>query len=162
MRQTRFSIVSGLLLCAAMVACQSASNGPIASATASNALSTTSCGTPIETVGEYIFSGGLGIQSGVQVRLRANQPPLKVLWANRSPQPPREMTIRIVAQGQPTVALTMSAGWAATQAQPSFPMGGPVTGYVSEIPSIPVAGCWEFGWTEGPGAADRLTLRVAP
>lgn len=162
MRQARFSIVTGLAVCVALVACQSASNGPSASATASNALSTTSCGTPIETVGEYMFSGGLGIQSGVQVSLRANQAPLKIMWANRSPQPPREMTIRIVAQGQPTVVLTMSAGWAATQAQPSFPASGPVSGYVSEIPTIPAAGCWEFGWTEGPGAADRLTLRVAP
>ena len=161
-RRTRLSIASGLLLCAALVACQPVTNQPIASATAANGFSSTSCGTPIEIVGEYMFSGGLGIQSGVAVRLRANQPPLKVLWANRSPQPPREMTIRIVAQGQPTGALTMSAGWAATQAQPSFPTSGPVTGYVSEIPTIPAAGCWEFIWTEGPGAADRLTLRVAP
>lgn len=159
MTQTRLSIASGLLVCMAMVACRSASNGPTPSATASNALSATSCGTPIETVGEYMFSGGLGIQSGVQVGLRANQPPLKVTWANRSAQPPREMTIRVVAQGQP--AVTMSAGWAATQAQPSFPTSGPVTGYVSEIPTLPAAGCWEFSWTEG-SAADKLTLRAAP
>ena len=161
MRRTRFCIASGLLLCITMVACQSASNEPSASATELHAPSATSCGTPIETVGEYMFSGDLGIQSGVQVRLQANQPPLKVMWANRSAQPPRAMTIRIVAQGQPTVALTMSAGWAATQAQPSFPTRGPVTGYVSEIPTVPAAGCWDFNWTEG-SAADKFTLRVAP
>lgn len=160
MMQTRLCIASTLLLCVAMVACQSASNGPISSGTASKVLSRTSCAAPVEIVGMYLFSGGLGIQSGVQVSLRANQPPLKIMWANRSAQPPRAMTIRIVALGERTGELTMSAGWAATQPQQSFPTSGPVTGYVSEIPTIPFGGCWEFSWSEG-SPADRLTLRVA-
>jgi hypothetical protein len=159
--QWRSGIVAALLSVAMVLACQSATTRPDPSSPAPAVSSTTSCGTPVGIVGLFLFSGSLGIQNGIEARLRANELPVKVLWANRSAQPPRAMTIRIVAQGARAGELTMSAGWAPTPAQPSFPTGSPVTGYVSEIPTVPFEGCWEFSWSEG-SASDRLALRVAP
>lgn len=153
----RRGLLPGLVLGAAMIACQSVSGAPLTSATASP-LPTTSCGTSAEIVGDYLFSGSLGVQNGVEIRLRANQPPLKVMWANRSARPPRAMTIRGIAQAS---ELQVTAGWAPTQPQQTFPTTGSVTGYVSEIPTVRVPGCWEFRWSEG-AAGDRLVLRVAP
>lgn len=154
----RPSVISGLLLSAAMTACQSVSGTPPNSTTPSPS-SSTSCATSVEIVGGYLFSGSLGIQNGIESRLRANQLPVKVLWANRSSQPPQRMTISGIAQAS---EVRLTAGWAATtQPQQTFPTPGIVTGYVSEIPTLPFAGCWEFRWSEGT-AGDRLTLRVAP
>ena len=153
----RANVTSGLLLSAAMTACQSISGTPPTS-TSPSPSSSTSCGASVENVGGYLFSGSLGIQNGIESRLQANQLPVKVLWANRSAQPPQRMTISGIAQAS---EVRLTAGWAATQTQQTFPTTGIVTGYVSEIPTLPFAGCWEFRWNEG-SAGDRLTLRVAP
>jgi len=114
----------------------------------------------VAVIGAFLFSNPIGVQTGVEIRLHANQPPLKVMWANRSSAPPRAMRIRIVGPPGQAPELSMSAGWAPTQAEPSFPAGSLVTGYVSEIPTLPSAGCWEFSWAEG-SAADKIVLRAA-
>lgn len=123
--------------------------------------STTACGTPVEIVDTYVFSGGLGVQNGIEARLRANQPAdIKVLWANRSAQPPRTMTIRAVAKGSRSGAFQLNAGWEPTRPDATFPPTGTVIGYVSGIPTVPFAGCWEFSWVGG-SANDKLTLQVS-
>lgn len=146
---------------AVFVGCASQVNGPSPSVTGTNGPSSTSCGTPVAGVGAFLFANAMGVQNGVELRLHANQPPLKVMWANRSAAPPRAMSIRIVRPGGQAPELSMLAGWAPTQAEPSFPAGSLVTGYVSEIPTLPSAGCWEFSWIGG-STADKVVLRAAP
>lgn len=112
-------------------------------------------------VGEYRFGGSLGVQSGPIVALRANQPPVKAMFANRAPTPPREMTIQVRTLDGAHDAVSTRAGWAPTRIDQTFPTSSPVLGYVSEIPTLPVAGCWELRWSEGT-AADRIVVRVLP
>lgn len=114
---------------------------------------------------DYLFGGALGVQSGPSARLRTNAPPLKVMFANRAPTPPREMTIqaRLVESQDPSAshAPPIRAGWAPTRPDQTFSPIPPVLGYVSEIPTLPASGCWELRWNEGT-TTDRIVVRVLP
>ena len=122
---------------------------------------------PVTTtkIGDYVFGGALGVQSGPLASLRANEPPRKVMFANRAPTPPREMTIRArpVESQNPAAsqALPIRAGWAPTRPDQTFSPIPPVLGYVSEIPTLSAGGCWELSWNEGT-ATDRIVVRVLP
>lgn len=126
--------------------------------TASPLDSADSCSSSAVKVNGYLYGGALGVQEGI-LRLRPGDPPLKILWANRGTVPPREMTISGRKLSGSASAVTVAAGWAATDARPTFPAQGPVTGYVSEIPTLVEGGCWTFRWDAG-GAGDVIAVRV--
>lgn len=132
---------------------------PVASAPASPSVSPDSCGSEGTHLGGYLYGGVLGVQEGIVSRIRAGQPPLKIMWANNAAAAPREMTISARNTDASASEIVLSAGWAATPSQSTFPSSRPVTGYVSEIPTLPTGGCWTFRWTAG-GAQDALTVRV--
>lgn len=110
---------------------------------------------PTPNVG--LFGGALGVQTAI-LELGGNQPPFKVLWSNRAASPPIEMTIVATRLDVPGTGVRIRAGWAPTSIGATLPTGRPVTGYVSEIPTL-LAGCWQFRWLEG-SHEDRIVVDV--
>lgn len=144
-----------LLLLVLLVAC----GGPTGTLSGSPSAAPDSFQTSTARVGGYLYGGALGVQEGIVDRIHPKQPPLKIMWANRAATPPSQMTISAQLFGASTPAFSFAAGWAATPAQPTFPSGSPVTGYVSEIPTLTSGGCWTFRWNGGADA-DAVTVRV--
>lgn len=145
------------MLTAVVLICACAPSSAIG--TASSSASADACPSGAVNVGGYLYGGALGVQAGILVRLRAGDAPLKILWANRGAVAPREMTISARNLNSSAPAVSLTAGWAATPAQLTFPAQGPVTGYVSEIPTLTTGGCWTFRWAAG-GDGDAITVRV--
>ncbi len=116
---------------------------------------------PSRTVnfGGYLYGGVLGVQEGILKWVSVGDAPSKLLWANRSAAPPRDMTITARNLNGLAPAVSLTATWAATPAQPVFPAQGPVVGYVSTLPTLTAGGCWTFRWDAG-GIDDVITLHV--
>lgn len=153
--RTHRTIGLRLLLLVLLVAC----GGPTGTVSGSPSTAPGSCQTSSARIGGYLYGGALGVQEGISVRIRPNQPPLKIMWANRAATPPRQMMVSAQLFGASTPDMSFTAGWAATPTQPTFPSGSPVTGYVSEIPPLPSGGCWTFRWTGG-AEGDAVVVRV--
>jgi hypothetical protein len=146
-----FVVSAAVLLC--VCAPSSAGGAPPASA------SLEPCPSRTVNFGGYLYGGALGVQEGILKSLDVGGAPLKIVWANRGAVPPREMTILARNLNGLTPAVSLTAAWAATSAQPTFPAQGPVVGYVSIVPTLATAGCWTFRW-DGGDSVDAITLHV--